>query len=152
MILDIETTNLLLCTLANEQFALPMTEVREVVRWRVPTAIPGTPQPILGVIHHRGMVLPVLDPRLLLGIAQSPPTRSTRLLVVEQSGIHAGLVVDAVVDIVDVETSVIEPAPASISAAHAQFLGGLFFSAGQPVALMTLSAVYAAVTAANAGG
>lgn len=152
MIVDIETSSLLLYTLANEQFALPMSEVREVIRWRMPTPIPGTPSMVLGVIHHRGMVLPVLDLRVLLGLAQSAPTRSTRLLVVEQSGIQAGLVADSVVDIVEVESSVIEPAPASISAAHAQFLGGLFFSAGQPVALMTLSAVFAAVTSAHAVG
>jgi purine-binding chemotaxis protein CheW len=58
----------LLCKLADEQYGLPMQVVREVIRWRGPTAIPGTPPTVLGMLHHRGAILPVIDARSLLGI------------------------------------------------------------------------------------
>lgn len=149
---DIETTSLLLCMLADEQHALPMSDVREVIRWRMPTPIPGSPETILGVIHHRGMVLPIIDVRSLLGLNTTPPTRNTRLLVVEQDGVHAALVSDAVVDIVEVENTAVEPVPASLAAAQARYLSGLFFWTGQPVAVLTLSTIFAAVTVSHAAG
>lgn len=152
LMVDIETTSLLLCMLADEQHALPMSDVREVIRWRVPTPIPGSPETILGVIHHRGMVLPILDVRTLLGFAAAPPTRNTRLLVVEQDGIQAALVSDAVVDIVEVEHAAVEPVPASLAASQARYLSGLFYWAGQPVALLTLATIFAAVTVSHAAG
>lgn len=146
MIVTPETTNVLLYALAEEQFALPMSEVREVLRWRVPTPIPGTPQAILGVIHHHGIVLPVIDIRAMLGLATAAPTRGTRLLVVEHDSIQAALVSDQVTDIVEVENTVIEPPPPSLPAAQSHYLAGLFFYAGRPVALLSLSATFAAVT------
>jgi purine-binding chemotaxis protein CheW len=146
VIVTSEITNVLLYALAEEQFALPMSDVREVLRWRVPTPIPGTPQAILGVIHHHGLVLPVIDIRSLLGLATAAPARGTRLLVVEHDNIQAALVSDLVSDIVEVENTVIEPPPSSLPAAQAHFLTGLFFSAGRPVALLSLSATFAAVT------
>ncbi len=146
MIVTPGTVNILLYALADEQFALPMSDVREVLRWRTPTAIPGTPPAILGVIHHHGIVLPIIDMRSLLGLATTAPTRGTRLLVVEHDSIQAALVSDLVTDIVEVESTVIEPPPSSLPAAQAQYLAGLFFSAGRPVALLSLAATFAAVT------
>ncbi|PLS83504.1 MAG: chemotaxis protein CheW [Chloroflexi bacterium] len=149
---EIETTSLLLCRLADEPHALLMSDVREVIRWRVPTPIPGSPETILGVIHHRGVVLPVVDLRPLLGLDTPPPKRSTRLLIVEHGGLEAALVSDAVVDIVEIEQSAVEPVPASLAAAQARFLAGLVYWAEQPVALLTLATLFAALTVDHAAG
>ncbi len=149
---EIETTSLLLCRLADEPHALQMSDVREVIRWRVPTPIPGTPPTILGVIHHRGLVLPIVDVRPLLGLNTPPPTRSTRLLIVEHGDMAAALVSDAVVDIVEIEHGAVEPVPASFAAAQARFLGGLVYWAEQPVALLMLPTLFAALTVDHAAG
>ena len=148
--IEIETTSLLLCKLADEPHALLMSDVREVIRWRGPTPIPGSPETILGVIHHRGMVLPIVDVRPLLSLNTLPPTRNTRLLIVEHGGMMAALVSDAVVDIVEIEQSAVEPVPASFAAAQARFLGGLVYWAEQPVALLTLATLFAALTVDHA--
>jgi purine-binding chemotaxis protein CheW len=152
MIADVETANLLLYTVADEQYALPMKQVREVIRWRTPTPIPGTAAVILGVIHHRGLVLPLIDLRAVLGFPPAPPARSTRLLVVEHAGLQAALVADTVVDLAAVELGAFEAAPASLPAARAMFVEGLCEWDGQAVALLALDAVFAAVKAAHAAG
>lgn len=151
MVIAAETINVLLCTLADEHYALPMADVREVIRWRAPTLIPGTPNTILGVIHHRGAVLPLLDIRPLLGLGAAPTTRSTRLAVVERDGIQAGVLCDGVTDIIDLDGAAIEPPPPSLPAAQQQYVNGLIFWNDQPVALLQLPPLFTAVKATNNG-
>jgi purine-binding chemotaxis protein CheW len=51
-------------TLCGERFAVAAEHVLEALPLGAPTPVPGTPPFLLGVINHRGRVLPVLDPRL----------------------------------------------------------------------------------------
>lgn len=146
MLTSSDTTSLLLCSLAGEQYALPMNSVREVIRWRGPTRIPGTPPTLLGVIHHRGVVLPIVDVRLLLGRATPPTTRATRLVIVEHEGIQAGIISDGVADIVVIDTASVEPVT-SLPAQQAQYLSGLVFHAEQPLLWLDLAAIFAGMTA-----
>jgi purine-binding chemotaxis protein CheW len=152
MIAEVETANLLVCAIADELYALPMPVVREVIRWRAATPIPGTASTVLGVIHHRGAVLPLIDVRAMLGFAPAPPTRSTRLLVVDDNGLQAALVCDAVMDLAEVERSTFEPPPASLPAARAQFVDALLEWQARPVALLSLADLFVAVKAAHGGG
>jgi purine-binding chemotaxis protein CheW len=144
--LTIESAHLLIFTLAGERYAAPVDAVREVMRWRLPTPIPGTPAAILGVLHHRGAVLPVVDPRPLLRLPSPPPTRDTRLLVVEADGVRAALLCDAVADIAEIEREAIEP-PSALPAAEAGLLSGIFFYERRPTAIMELPTLWAALTA-----
>lgn len=150
MVTTTDTTSLLLCTLAGEQYALPMDSVREVIRWRVPTFIPGTPPTLLGVIHHRGSVLPIVDVRLLLGRPTPATTRATRLVIVEHADVQAAFISDGVADIVTIDHIAIEPVTA-LPARQAQFLNGIVFYADQPLLWLDLAAVFGALTAARHG-
>ena len=152
MVVATETTDILLCVLADERYALPMRTVREVLRWVVPTPIPGTPPTLLGVIHHRGAVLPIVDIRSLLQLPRPLVTRNTRLIVVEHEGLSAGIVVDVVADIIQVDTAAIESAPPSLPAAQAQFVTGLAFHDECPVALLNPVALFGAITSSHHGG
>lgn len=147
-----ETIRFLLCKLADEQYGLPMEVVREVIRWRVPTPIPGTPITVLGMLHHRGAILPVIDVRSLLGIGRPAAGRSSRIIVVEHNAIQAGIVGDAVADIVERDDHVTEPLPSSLPPAQAHYLTGLIVHEEQPVALLDLEAIFAAITASNDAG
>ena len=52
--------------LGREEFALPMTEVREILRVQQPTEIPKSPPYLLGILTVRGRILPIIDLRSLL--------------------------------------------------------------------------------------
>jgi purine-binding chemotaxis protein CheW len=146
--LAVESVNLLIFTLAGERYALPVDAVREVLRWRAPTPIPCTPPSIPGVLHHRGAVLPVVDPRPLLGLSMPEQTRDTRLLVVEAAGVRAALVCDAVADIAVIDRDAIEP-PSALPAAEAGVLSGVFFYERRPTAIMELPPLWEALTASR---
>ncbi len=94
---DAET--FLIIKVAEELFGLPGAALREVIRWREPTAIPGAPPVLLGIVGQRGVVLPVVDLRLALGLPAAPVGRATRLILVQHEAVELALVVDGVLDL-----------------------------------------------------
>jgi purine-binding chemotaxis protein CheW len=68
--------------LAGRQFALPLTSVVETERLPRITPLPGLPECIRGVFNLRGEILPLVDFRLLLGMAPNDLPREGRMLVV----------------------------------------------------------------------
>ncbi|MDQ8204335.1 chemotaxis protein CheW [Pelagicoccus sp. SDUM812003] len=58
--------------LGEEEFAFPMDKVREILRVQRPSAVPDTPEHVMGVLTIRDKILPVIDLRILLG--QTPLT------------------------------------------------------------------------------
>jgi purine-binding chemotaxis protein CheW len=79
-----------------EQYALPVEEVREIAPLGRVSPVPGAPAEVLGVWNLRGDVMAVIDLATVLGIAGG---EASRIVVAEQGDLHAGLVVDEVIDI-----------------------------------------------------
>ncbi len=55
--------------LGNEEFAIQVLRVREIMGIQEITAVPQTPDYVKGVINLRGKVIPVVDLRLKFGLA-----------------------------------------------------------------------------------
>ena len=54
--------------LGEEEFAFPMDRVREILRVQRPSEVPNAPAHFLGILTVRGVILPVIDLRILLGL------------------------------------------------------------------------------------
>ncbi|GIV97673.1 MAG: hypothetical protein KatS3mg057_2330 [Herpetosiphonaceae bacterium] len=134
-------TRVLLVRLGDEWFALPATYVREVVRWREPTPVPGSPPALLGVLNLRGMILALIDLRFLLNVQPSPPARSTRLVTVESAEYNAALLVDEVRDLLDLDSAEREAPPAGSS----RFIAGLLPTELGRAGLLDLAAIFEAI-------
>jgi purine-binding chemotaxis protein CheW len=94
-------------------YAVPIENVREIVRVRPITPIPRVAKEVRGVISLRGEIIQVVDLRLRLGLAGVTPTKAHRIVVVQtDDGRLAGLLVDAVREVLRVSESAIG-APAS---------------------------------------
>ena len=106
-----------------ESYALPIHEVREIVRVPALTEVPGSPNGLLGILNLRGDILPVYNvkPKLRLSI-QAPliagPAadlktlpKGARILVVRGRESDCGILVDTVVGVVRFRPSEIEPPP-----------------------------------------
>jgi purine-binding chemotaxis protein CheW len=103
--------------------------------------VPGCPRWLAGVVNWRGRVLPVIDPRSLLGTELSPLPSSARLLVLSVDGIEAGLIGEAVTGLLEAGDSAPEPAPATASARAASLVTGVVSDAVGPISLLDASAV-----------
>lgn len=78
----------------DEEFAVPILNVREIVKPIEYTRIPRTPAYVLGVFNLRGNILPLIDLRQKFGLTQQPFDEDTRFLVMNYQEQIIGFVID----------------------------------------------------------
>jgi purine-binding chemotaxis protein CheW len=101
---------LVVFSLHGEYYGLPITSVREIIRYVPPSATATATGVIQGMISLREKTLPIVDLSSRLGQRLEVGTK-TRILVVEVSGGALGLVVDTVDGILPIPVERIQPLP-----------------------------------------
>lgn len=116
-------------TLDNEQYAIGVAKVREVLEHTKITRLPRTAVFMKGIINLRGVGVPVIDLRLKFGLAETPITKDTSIIVMEvesQDGsVVVGALADAVHEVVEIDEASIEPAPRFGTRLAAEFIKGV---------------------------
>ncbi len=135
--------------LATERYALDGKQVREIMRWRTPTPVPGAPPLLPGVISQRGQMLAVIDLRLLLALTAAAPDRATRLIWLHYEEYDAALLVDAVDDLIAIDNTQLESPPANLSGPAQRLICAVFRYHDQPVAVLEPAAIFAYVQEAT---
>jgi len=97
---------------AGGDYAVDVTQVREVVRWQPVTALPKAPALIEGVIDLRGVIVPIVDLGRVFTGRPLEPDLATRIAVVEVDGLLVGLIVDAAIEVLSIESACIDDPPA----------------------------------------
>ncbi len=99
--------------LGSQEYALPLDKVAEVMRLPATLAeVPRTDDAMMGVTSLRGVLLPLVSLRVLLGLPPDACNRATTRIVVTRLGnVAAGLVVDAVTATLTVSAGSIDPVP-----------------------------------------
>lgn len=146
--------------LGEEEFALPVGCVREILDHHAAFRVPHAPAWLLGLIDVRGTSVPVVDLRTRLGLASAATTLATRILVVDLAlgdgrSLTLGLVVDRVLDVSTFDAARIEAAPDVGVRWHSTFIRGILRRAAGFVVLLDLPSVFAAdadLLLAPAGG
>lgn len=93
--------------LADEEFGIEISQVREVMKVPEITSMPGMAEFIEGIIYLRDRVVPVYDLRKRLDVAQK--TDDNRIIIYEVNEERvAGLIVDAVEEILTLEEDQLE--------------------------------------------
>lgn len=90
--------------LGDDGYSIPIDYIREVyplVSW---TALPTTPDFVLGLVNVRGKILTALDIRPLLQIAPAPPRPGAFLIIVSAHGIEVGLLADGELEVAPGDT------------------------------------------------
>ena len=112
--------------LAEEIFAIPVDDVREVLRVATVTRVPHAPHPIRGVTNLRGKVIPVIDLRRRIELAPVEIGRSSRILVVNPRGRVIGLLVDAVRQVVHLDLDQVQAPPEDVMTVQSDYLTGVY--------------------------
>ena len=115
--------------LADEEYAVGVLRVKEIIEFDSITHVPSTPAWIRGVINLRGGVVPVVDLAVKLGLPERLITRRSCIVIVETqlAGERAlmGVIADAVSQVVDIPPSEVEPPPAFGTRIRVDFLNGM---------------------------
>ncbi len=116
-----EILHLLTFVLDDAAYALRVESVREIVRMRSMTPIPRVSNAVRGVVSLRGEIVQVVDLRQRLRLPAAEPSRASRIVVVHlEDGRVAGLLVDAVREVMKVDANaVLSPTAGEASAVEA---------------------------------
>ena len=111
--------------IGGEEYAIDIMAVREIKGWAETTSLPNQPQHILGVMNLRGTIVPVFDLRCRFGMGLTEASRSHVVIIVSVLDRIVGLLVDAVSDILTIDSSEIRPVPEMDRGIAADFLSGI---------------------------
>jgi purine-binding chemotaxis protein CheW len=156
--------------IANEEFAIQVLRVREIMGVLDITGVPQTPGYVKGVVNLRGKVVPVVDLRLKFGLAELEYTQRTCIIVVqveaarhelesgEASGIEGargyfemGIIVDGVSEVLTLQSGDIENTPDFGSGMAIPYLLGMAKIKGKVKILLDINRVLSAQEAAGLG-
>ena len=101
---------LVVFTLGSEQYALPIEQVHEIIRFYEPRSVASRIEWVRGVISLRGRIVPVYDLAARLGLP-SELTDQTKIVIVEAGSETAGVIVDDVEEVLTVENTQFEEVP-----------------------------------------
>ncbi len=101
---------LVVFALGEEEYALPIQQVQEIIRYSEPRAVASADPWIRGVISLRGKIIPVFDLGLRLGV-HAEPGDNQKIVIVETDAGTAGVVVDEVEEVLTVEASQLDEVP-----------------------------------------
>lgn len=88
-------------TMDGQQYALPIEAVQEIQQIVDYTPVPGSVPALVGMIDLRGIVVPLIDLRLLLGLNATPFHLDTPLIFGEAGTVLVAYAVDGVEDVLD---------------------------------------------------
>ena len=98
-------------TLANEEYAVDIKHVQEVIKVPKITKIPQLPDFVLGAINIRGNIVPVFDLRRQFQLAEKLLDSQSKLLVLKLGGVFISVVADKVQENIKLDAASVDPAP-----------------------------------------
>ncbi len=103
-------------SLGEEEFAVEISKVREIVRMQPIRRIPGSPAFIEGIVNLRGGIVPIVDLRKRFGVAESDVDREQRkIVIINMETRQIGILVDGVTEILRIDEESVEEAPAIVA-------------------------------------
>ena len=113
--------------MAGERYAFPMSRVQEIIRMPSVVKVPLGPPSLEGLANLRGRVLPVVSLRSCCDMPGAEHDETTRVIVVD-SGVPLGLVVDRVASVISVDPAAMESADSVQSTVRSDVLTGVIKS------------------------
>jgi purine-binding chemotaxis protein CheW len=115
--------------IAEEEYAIDILRVREILEYDEVTRVPTTPPSIRGVINLRGRVVPVVDLAVRFGLPEREVTRKTCIVVVEVDlegeSTVLGVLADSVSQVMDLAAGDVVPPPPFGSRVRVDWLRGI---------------------------
>jgi purine-binding chemotaxis protein CheW len=119
------TVELLAFWVADEEYALDIVQIQEIIKLPTITEVPRAPAGVLGIISLRGTIVPILDLRMALHLEPRPPTSQSRVLVLRGDGDPLGVLVDRVSSVVRIDREAIEAVPRTMRREMTELLAGV---------------------------
>ena len=127
--------------LLNEEYGVSILNVQEIRNLTDITRVPFAADYIKGVINLRGSVLPVIDLKKRLGLADAPYTDDTRVVTVTIGDLHVGMLVDAVTEVLTINSKPVDPKKAINGKEITRYLSGIGNVDGRLIIMLNLEEI-----------
>lgn len=111
--------------LGTEEFGVDIMSVQEIIRITPITRVPKAPSYVEGVINLRGNVIPVISLRTRFSMDRVEETDLSRIIVLQVQNKVFGIRVDAVTEVLRLDTEAIEPPPPVALGMDSRFILGV---------------------------
>ena len=122
-----KTFEVVVFTLGNEQFAIDLFDVKEVVEYTTITKLPNVPPYIKGIMDLRGEITTIIDLRKRLSLSEDPGgvPENSRIIVLDNTvtRIKTGIHVDDVTSVSTFETTQVDYALGAMNNEDTAILG-----------------------------
>lgn len=139
------TTQYLGFSIRDEELAVPILRVIEIVPYTEPSRLPNAPPALLGVIGVRGNVVPAIDLGRLFGFGDTPITRRSCIVliesIVEEERSAVGILVERVSEVADVRADALVPPPEMGMAVRAAYVSALYPARGRFVLVLDVDRI-----------
>ncbi len=127
--------------LGDEEYALDIRQINEIIKVREFTDIPRAPEFVLGIISLRGVVVPVFNLRRRLNLGTSELMSTSRIIVCLLDDITVGLLVDSINQVINLVDEDLEPPPGVLSGLDREMVAGIGRYQGRMIILLNLPRV-----------
>ncbi len=135
-------------TLEDTLFAVDVFQVREVLVYEKPQALPNPDPVIKGLIRSRGQSISVVNLRRKFGMPDAPVTVQTRIIVLEltdpetgEQGVF-GAIADGVNEVLELEESKCEAPPELGSSIASSYIQGIGEQNGRFIILLNVNHIF----------
>jgi purine-binding chemotaxis protein CheW len=139
--------------LDKEDYGVDILRVQEIRGWSGVTRIPRSAPDVLGVIHLRGAVVPIVDLRLRFALGQAEYNAMTVIIVLtvlsQDGSTEIGVVVDGVNEVVNVDSSQLRPAPDLGARQATEYVTGILPNGERMVVMLDVDRLLCSSTAAS---
>lgn len=111
--------------LGEEEYALDVLKIQEIIRNVEFTFVPKADPYVLGVMNMRGKVIPVYDMRIRFKLEKANFDKATSIIVTRFDKSNIGFVVDEVTEVIRINRKEIEPAPPLVGSVGQEYILGI---------------------------
>jgi purine-binding chemotaxis protein CheW len=137
----------LVFSVSGRELAIDLAQVSEIVPYERVSGIPGTPAYLLGVTEVRGRWTPVIDLALKLGVAATPITKRSCILVLElqvqNESLPVGMVLDGVATLLELDAAALNPPPRFGGGVEVKYMKALIATERGSLPLIDFAHVFA---------
>lgn len=128
--------------LSKEKYAINIMSVEEILRKIDITAVPNAPSFIEGIVNIRGKVIPVVDLKKKLNIGSSNDDSNVRIIITNLKNKRVGFLVDAVDEVIRIDHSIIEQAPALSVNVDSDYISGVAKTEKSMIILLDINKIF----------
>jgi purine-binding chemotaxis protein CheW len=112
-------------TLGDEEFAVRIGDVREIIRAGAIAPVPDAPPFVRGVSNIRGEIAAVIDLRTRFSLRLKAEAVSKYIIITEQSKSLFGLMIDELTEVLRVPMPDVKKAPEVVTKTHGEYVTGV---------------------------